>query len=376
MHVLIDAHVYDPRGRGMAHFAEEFVHGLAEARSPERLTVLTRFPGQLNTSGKVECVRIPNVPAPLWEQVLLPFYVRRFRPNILHALANTLPVYRSPGVARVVTLHDVMFMHPDPEISAGETLVQRVGQHYRTWVCRWTIPGCQRVFTVSRYSATQIETQFPSQRGRVEVLRQGPSLQPPAGAPPPQGPPYVLLPSGNHPRKNARRAIEAFLRFRRTTGSPWQLRISGVGPRQLDLAPFREGRPVGEVEEGVQLLGYVPEADLPGLFHSAELVFFPSLHEGLGLPVLDAIALGRPVLTSNVSSLPEVAGEAGLYVDPWSVEDMAAALGRLYQEPGLRSALAARTAGQASKFSWAGVTAQTLGVYRELAAVAPRASSV
>jgi glycosyltransferase involved in cell wall biosynthesis len=375
MHVLIDAHVFEPRGRGMAHFAEEFVHGLAEAGSELRFTVLSRFPGHLPTASNLRCVGIPDVPAPLWEQLLLPFAIRRHRPDVLHALANTLPVYRSPGVARVVTLHDVMFMHPDPEISAGETFVQKVGKAYRTRVCRWTIPACDAVFTVSRYSATQIEAAFPSQLGRVQVLRQGPSLQPPHPAPPAPAQPYVLLPSGNHSRKNARRAIEAFLRFRRATGSPWQLWVFGVGPAQLDLAPFGAGREPGEVEAAVRLLGYVPEQDLPGLFHHAELVFFPSLHEGLGLPVLDAITLGKPVLTSNVSSLPEVAGAAGLYVDPWSLEEMAAGLARLHADPALKAALAAQAGPQASRFSWAGVAAQSLGVYRAVGSAGPRPSA-
>jgi len=371
MHVLIDAHVFEPRGRGMAHFAEEFVHGLAEAPSGMRFTVLTRFPEHLPGTAQLRCVRIPRVPAPLWEQVLLPFAVRRFRPDILHALANTLPVFRSPGVARVVTLHDVMFMHPDREISAGGTFVQKVGKTYRTWVCRWTIPGCDAVFTVSRYSATQIEGEFPSQRGRIQVLRQGPSLQPPSPAPPPPSQAYVLLPSGNHSRKNAHRAIEAFLRFRRASGSPWQLWVFGVGPAQIDLGRFREGRAPGEVEAAVRLLGYVPEQDLPGLFHHAELVFFPSLHEGLGLPVLDAITLGKPVLTSNLASLPEVAGAAGLLVDPYSLEEMAEGLDRLYRDPALRASLAAQARPQAQKFSWAGTAAQTLEVYRALAPPGP-----
>jgi len=370
MHVLIDAHVFDPRGRGMAHFAEEFVHGLAEAQSDMSFTVLSRFPEHLPSAPNLRCVRILKVPAPLWEQVFLPFAVRRFRPDILHALANTLPVYRSRGVARVVTLHDVMFMHPDPQISAGDTLVQKVGKTYRTWVCRRTIPGADGVFTVSHYSASQIEAAFPSQRGRIQVLRQGPSLQPPHPVPPAPAQPYVLLPSGNHSRKNARRAIEAFLRFRKSTGSPWQLWVFGVGPAQLDLAPLRQGREPGEVEAAVRLLGYVPEGELPGLFHHAELVFFPSLHEGLGLPVLDAITLGRPVLTSNVSSLPEVAGAAGLYVDPWSLEEMAQALARLYRDPALRAALAAQAGPQASRFGWAGVARQTLDVYRALVPLA------
>jgi glycosyltransferase involved in cell wall biosynthesis len=366
VHVLVDAHVFDPRGRGMSHYAAEYIEGLARARSEFRFTVMSRFPAELAAGPALRHVRIPNVPAPIWEQVLAPLHVRRERPQILHALANTLPVVRRAGTARVVTLHDVLFMHPDPEISAGETLPQRIGKIYRTTVCRQTIPTCDAVLTVSAFSKAEIEKRFPSQTGRVEVAHLGPSLTAPTSAPQAARAPYVLLPSGVHSRKNARRAIHAFLEFRRQTASPWRLLVFGIGPAQLE-----RGELSGECDvtawDAVQLLGYVPEADLPGLFQGAEAVFFPSLHEGFGIPVLDALSLGKPVITSKVSSLPEIGGDAALYVDPWSVDDMARGLATLYRDRALAHNLTERAARQASKFSWENLTAKTLSVYRALA---------
>lgn len=364
VHVLVDAHVCDPRGRGMSHYASRFIEGLARNPSEFQFTILTRFPELLPSAPHLRLRKIPDVPAPVWEQALLPLLVRRLRPRIFHALANTVPLYRPTGVSTVVTLHDVIFMHPDPEISAGETITQKIGRAYRSWVCKRTIPGCERVLTISQHSRREIEARFPGNVGRIEVAYQGPSLSSRSRGRSAPREPYALLPGGNHSRKNVRRAIEAFVRFKRETDAPWRLLVSGVGPAQVDLRGIAGA---GEVERAVQLLGYVPEADLPGLFEAAELIFFPSLEEGFGLPVLDALSLGRPVVTSNVSALPEIGGDAAVYVDPRSVAAMSGALVRLYRDPELRGTLSRRAQIQAKKFQWEDVTSKTLAVYRAVA---------
>ncbi|NLE99796.1 MAG: glycosyltransferase family 4 protein, partial [Anaerolineales bacterium] len=177
--------------------------------------------------------------------------------------------------------------------------------------------------------------------------------------------PYVLSVGTVQPRKNYARLIEAFVR-------------SGLGVAQdgVDLV-IAGGRgwlyhdvleAADRHSESVRILGFVEDADLPALYRQAATFAFPSLYEGFGLPVLEAMACGVPVVCSNVSSLPEVAGAAAMQVDPLDVDGLAAALARLNEDAELRQDLAARGREQAAKFTWQSAARQLLNAFTALAA--------
>jgi glycosyltransferase involved in cell wall biosynthesis len=129
------------------------------------------------------------------------------------------------------------------------------------------------------------------------------------------------------------------------------------------------------LESKVIFPGYVPQDDLPALLSGARLFVFPSLYEGFGLPVLEAMACGTPVLCSNVSSLPEVAGEAALLVDPIDVKSMAETMNRLLQDEGLRTQLVKRGFQQVRRFSWERCARETLAVLEASISACPRERS-
>ena len=123
-----------------------------------------------------------------------------------------------------------------------------------------------------------------------------------------------------------------------------------------------------KLQDVIVRLGYVPREVLPSLYSKALFLVYPSLYEGFGLPVLEAMACGCPVITSNVSSLPEVVGEAGLMVDPHDVDALAGAMERLLDDAALRDDLRVRGLAQAQNFSWQNAARQTLDVYELLVA--------
>jgi glycosyltransferase involved in cell wall biosynthesis len=176
--------------------------------------------------------------------------------------------------------------------------------------------------------------------------------------------PYILYVGSIEPRKNLLRLLQAYARLRKDLPG-WKLVLVGARNawkstpiseemRKLNLAPW------------VQLTGYIPEEDLPALYNGAGLFAFPSLYEGFGLPVLEAMACGTPVITSNVSSLPEVAGDAALLVDPYNVEEIAAAMVNVLSDQELSEDLHRRGLERSKEFSWERTAQQTLEVYKKV----------
>src|SRR5262249_13108037 len=161
---------------------------------------------------------------------------------------------------------------------------------------------------------------------------------------------YFLFVGTLQPRKNLSRVLRAFARLSATGEGSLGLALAGAaGVGSPDLR--RQVDELGSAER-VRWLGYVAQGDVPGLYAGATAFVFPSLYEGFGLPVVEAMAWGTPVITSSVSALPEVAGDAAVLVDPYNVEGLARAMQRLLDDAGLRDGLIAAGRQRARRFTW------------------------
>lgn len=181
---------------------------------------------------------------------------------------------------------------------------------------------------------------------------------------------FVLAVSNMQPRKNLSRLMRAFMQAKQNYTLPHKLVL--VGQPLWSSAPLlAEARALGSA---VVVTGYVPDADLPLLYNAADVFCYPSLYEGFGLPVLEAMACGAPVITSNASSLPEVAGTAARMVNPYDIQELACALGELLTDAPLRAKMRADGLAHAGSFSWQRTAQQTLQVYHRTAP-APRTPS-
>ena len=175
---------------------------------------------------------------------------------------------------------------------------------------------------------------------------------------------YILYTGTLEPRKNVPALIRAYARLRNEAKITHRLVLAGKKGWLYDEI-MESVRTLG-LERDVMFTGYVADEDMPYLYNGADLFVYPSFYEGFGLPPLEAMACGCPVVTSNTSSLPEVVGDAGLMVDPHRPEELAEAMGRVLDDSGLRSELRERGLRRAAEFSWQRCAAETLAVYREL----------
>ncbi len=174
---------------------------------------------------------------------------------------------------------------------------------------------------------------------------------------------FVLYLGGFDVRKNVRTVIQAFASLEAERAAGWRLVVAGRLP-ETNTAFFPDPR-IG-ANEAVQFIGYVPEEDKPALYAAASVFVFPSLYEGFGLPPLEALACGTPVLCANTSSLPEVVGDAGILLNPREVADWRAALRTILNDEARRQELRGRGLVQATQFSWSRTARETLDAYRKI----------
>ncbi|MEO8225216.1 MAG: glycosyltransferase family 1 protein, partial [Gammaproteobacteria bacterium] len=224
----------------------------------------------------------------------------------------------------------------------------------------WAVRRADRFIAVSRYTADDLIRRERIPASRIDVVYHG--LDPLFLAPPrpaPQGePPYFLAVGGVSPRKNTRRLIEAFTRWRARGGAraTHQLYITGMS---LDH-DFLAG---GELPPGVRLLGYVDKAALPGLYAGATAFLYPGIYEGFGLPIVESMACGTPVMTSTTGAAPEIAGGAAVLVDPFDVGGIEDGMEQVTQ-PGEAERLRSLGEARVRLFDWGTAAEATIAAYR------------
>jgi glycosyltransferase involved in cell wall biosynthesis len=351
-----------PRETGGSElYARRLIAALLESSPGLRLTLFATPSsasslGEEPWAGEVNVVELnvdprSRVKRVLGEQTLLPRAARSSGIELLHNVFSTAPA--APGVPQVTTILDVIYKR-FPETHEG-LLAKGLGALVWTAARR-----SERVLTLSEAAKTDIVRFLSVPAGRVDVTYLGPGLPPVEAAPEAEvrdrlelgEAAIVLTVSAKRPHKNLERLFEAFAQVRGDA----VLVVPGYETFYEETLRERAG-------ERVVFTGWLDDRLLAGLYEAAVCFVFPSLAEGFGLPVLDALVRGTPVACSNASSLPEVAGDAALYFDPTDTGAIAAAIQRLLDDAELRDRLREAGRAQARKFDWADTAARTVESY-------------
>jgi glycosyltransferase involved in cell wall biosynthesis len=302
----------------------------------------------------------------LWQHTLLMLHMKRLGVDLFH-LPNTLPLFFSL-VPTVITIHDLT----EFKVRGKYNWLR---QKFRMAILPVAVRKANRVIAVSGSTKSDLVKTLGVPDGKIDVIYQAADTDlvcnPEVSAAELLGTRYgvrgryILYVGTMLKHKNLPRLIRAFALLKNRDGLPHSLVIAGKRGAGYDecLAAVEECG----VQDSVIFTGYLPDEELAAFYRGADLFVFPSLYEGFGLPLLEAMACGLPVVTSNLSSLPEVAGEAALLVDPYDVESLSAAMRRVLTEPGLGQELGRRGREQVRRFSWRRCAEETLAVYRKVA---------
>jgi glycosyltransferase involved in cell wall biosynthesis len=355
---------------GVEVYDRRLVQALRAARPDLRLTafVFSEAARALRSEpwlDDLELVRVPSsgrsrLARVAAEQAVLPPAVRRARIDLLHNLLTTAPVL--PGIPQVTTIHDVIYKRY-PETHVG------VLAHGLAVLVPLAIRRSTRIVADSHATASDLVSLLNADAARIDVVYPGPGLGAPAD--PLQdaevrrrlrldaGRPLVLTVSAKRPHKNLERLVAAFAAVR---AQPRPTLLVPGYPTPFEERLHRQAAAGGA---DVRFAGWIEDDVLDGLYRAATCVVLPSLREGFGLPVLEAMARGTPVACSDRPALPEVAGDAALYFDPTDETAIARTIEELLRDEGLRAHLGAAGREQARRFSWADAAASTLESYEK-----------
>ncbi|HEX8039913.1 MAG TPA: glycosyltransferase family 1 protein [Chryseosolibacter sp.] len=302
-----------------------------------------------------------------FEQFFLPIAAAREQVDVLHCTGNTAPYFSRVPV--IQTLHDVIFMDAIP---GNDTFYQRFGNRYRRSMVPLVTPRSKAIITVSEHEKGRILERLTIDPNRVHVVYNGIDAKRfhPSGDAErtrfvrakyrlPEH--YILFLGNTSVRKNAAGVLEAYARYAAASDAALPLVTPGLPEkfitdklRELDIA-FNKNQFITP--------GYIDDADLPLVYGLSTMFLFPSLSEGFGMPVLEAMASATPVITSSISSMPEIAGDAAILVDPLKPEDICGALLMLSGNDALRKKKIAEGMTNVKRFSWERTAEQVLSLY-------------
>ncbi len=310
---------------------------------------------------------------PLWEQIALPRAAKKLGCQLLHCTSNTAPIFTS--IPLVVTLHDIIYMESSYlKILRGTgSLYQKFGNAYRKIFVPKIVRKSRKIITVSNFEKNRIGQFFGmGSDSRLEAVYNGVSEHfKPVTEPlelkrvkdkyhlPDH---YFFFLGNTDPKKNTKGALKAYSDFLKQTGLDIKLVMLDYDRPELEKLLDEIGD--RELINQIVLTGYVVNTDLPTIYCQCELFLYPSLRESFGIPMLEAMGCGVPVITSNTSSMPEVAGDAALIIDPYKPEEITAAMISIQSEPELKAALIGKGLLQAAKFSWKAMAEHVLEIYR------------
>lgn len=367
MRIGIEAQrLFRKKKHGMDIVALELIKAIQRLDTPHQFFIFVK-PDEddkiLQETHNVKIVRIKGGPYPLWEQLLLPMAIRKYKLNVLHCTANTAPI--NCPVPLVVTLHDIIFLEKLNLLHGS--LYQRIGNLYRRWNVPRVLETCETIITVSNFERGRILHHFPLPKNKVVAIHNavGKHFLPitnkaeleKVSAKYKLPKRFMFFLGNSDPKKNVHGVIAAISELKKEG----KLKLPLVMP-DLDtnyLNSVMKELKATHLKKDILLCGYIPNTELPAILSQATLFLYPSLRESFGIPLLEAMACGVPVITSITASMPEVADDAALFIDPYNPHTLAEKIDMALNNADLLMHLSAKGIERAKNFSW-DITAQKI----------------
>ena len=323
----------------------------------------------VESSKNVHIIALNCPTYPLWEQWALPRAVKKYGIEILHCTSNTAPIWCD--IPLVLTLHDIIFLEPRDRQQQKMSRYQDMGRTYRRFIVPRIIMNCKRIITVSNFEKHNIIDHFHLDSKRITMLYNSYDeafciqknwerditryIDTPD---------YFFILGNTDYRKNTANMIIAYANYLKLSKIKRKLLITSLTKDYINQILSDNG--INNIREQIVLTDYLPFSDLPSIYHHAFCFLFASLREGFGIPILESMACGTPVITSNTSSMPEVAGQDAILVNPEKSDEITEMMLRLETDKDFYERQRAVGFERAKLFSWRKTAENLLKLYHEV----------
>ena len=378
MRIGIDARFAIQKRRGIGNYTLNLVTSLAAIDSENQYILYTNgddVEGVLPQKANFKATKMVPSNYFLWEQIILPRQVKRDRIDVLHCCGNTSPILLDRKVRLISTIHDVMYLKDRAKMPYSPSLYQRAGRIYRRVIVTRSASRLSMAITVSEFSKRDINRHIEGlgdERIRVTYEAANECFRPLNKSESVRKiqnqfkfiGDYILTLGAVDPRKNTALIIRSVIELKHQ--HPIKEKLIVVGMPHWEKTDYYKMIRGSQFESDIIFTDYISEDDLVTLYNGATVFLYPSLYEGFGIPPLEAMACGVPVITSSTTSLPEVVGNGAVQINPQDGEELKAALLKLLKDENLRKSFTKQGLEQADKFTWTRMAEETLAVYERV----------
>lgn len=304
---------------------------------------------------------------PYWEQILLPRAVKKYDLDMLHCTSNTAPIFCS--VPLILTLHDIIFL--EKRSGGNKSLYQTMGWYYRRLVVPKIIPKCKKIITVSAFECERIKKTLNLSQEQIMFIYNGynnyfrkiEDVQNVTSKYTKEKD-FIFFLGNTDPKKNVPRTLRAYALYLKKSKIKRHLLIADI--KNDVLQNILKENNIEDIKSYITILDYVPNNDLVYIYNSAFAFLYTSLRESFGIPILEGMACGTPVIVGNTSAMPEIAGEGGLKVDPYNEKEISDALILLESDKVFYENLCTYGLTQVKRFSWINTATNLLNLYKDI----------
>ncbi|MEI8084868.1 MAG: glycosyltransferase family 1 protein [Paludibacter sp.] len=323
------------------------------------------------TASNFKIIELGGGPYPTWEQIALPKAAQKEGCDILHCTSNTGPIFCK--VPLVTILHDIIYLESVSIFKKGGTWYQKIGNMYRRWVVPTIARKSVRVVTVSNFEKERIKNFMglgsnlvAIYNGVGEHFKRIDDLKTLSQAKLKYKLPdnFMFFLGNTDPKKNTPNVLKAFADF--NTKSDTKYKLVMLDFEENALQQILKDINCSDLRKDIVMTGYVPNAEMPAIINQCKVFLYPSLRESFGIPILEGMACGVPVITSNTSSMPEIAGDAAAIVDPLKPEQIVEAIQKILSNQAYCNELCEKGMARAKDFSWKRMAEKNLELYKEV----------
>ncbi|MEG1581055.1 MAG: glycosyltransferase family 1 protein [Bacteroidaceae bacterium] len=371
MKIAIEAQrIFRTNKHGMDFVALEVIRELQKIDKSNTYYILVS-PGEdrcLEPTENFHIIEVKGWSYPYWEQVALPIAIAKIKPDLLHCTSNTAPIYCH--VPLILTLHDIIFL--EPQTIKNKSWYQNMGRIYRRLVVPRILVKCKKIITVSNFECKRISEALHLPASNVVSVYNGFSthFKPMINVEnvtkkyitQKTGARYLFFLGNTDPKKNASRTLKAYSLYLERSKVKCPLLIADLKEPYLNELLKKEG--IEHIKSHLAFPGYIPNTDLAAIYNGAFVFLYTSLRESFGIPMLESMACGTPVITGNKSALPEIAGNGGILVDVTSPEAICNKILQLETDPEYYVNQVNYGLQRSKSFSWCNTAKQLLSIYQ------------